>query len=229
MLLTKSTKLNHLKQNIVEVLNTIPSNVKLVAVSKTKPAEDIIEAWNFGLKDFGENRVQELIKKHEAINLPIDWHLIGHLQTNKVKYIIPFVSLIQSVDSFKLLKEINKEAQKINRIVPCLLQVFIAKEETKFGFSFDELEAMLSSNEFIELKNISVSGLMGMATYTENTKQVSKEFKSLYQVFDTLKTQYFSNQIQFKEISMGMSGDYKIAIQEGSTIVRIGSLLFGGR
>lgn len=221
--------MSNIKENIDQILRTIPPHVKLVAVSKTKPNSAIIECWNSGLKLFGENRVQELIKKNEEINLPVEWHMIGHLQTNKVKYIVPFVSLIQSVDSFKLLKEINKEAAKVQRKINCLLQVYIAKEETKFGFSEDELNKMLSSNDFKELKNISVCGLMGMATFSENTMQIRTEFKNLRQIFQNLKTNYFADEAAFKEISMGMSGDYEIAIEEGSTIVRIGSSLFGNR
>lgn len=217
------------KENIDRILRTIPPHVKLVAVSKTKPVSDIVDAWNCGLKLFGENRVQELIQKQDEIKLPLEWHFIGHLQTNKVKFIVPFVSLIQSVDSFKLLKEINKEALKINRTVPCLLQVYIAKEESKFGFSKEELDMMLDSSEFNNLKNVTVSGLMGMATFTDDMVQVRNEFKSLKVIFNYLKEKYFLNTPAFKEISMGMSGDYEIAIEEGSTIVRIGSLLFGSR
>ena len=216
-------------RNIDNLLETLPSHVKLVAVSKTKPVSAIIDCWNSGLRAFGENRVQELIKKNDEIKLPVEWHMIGHLQTNKVKYIVPFVSLIQSVDSFKLLKEINKEANKIHRKINCLLQVYIAKEESKFGFSEEELDEMLSSGEYQDLKNISISGLMGMATYTENTMQIRKEFRDLKQIFERIKTKYFIKEEDFKEISMGMSGDYTMAIEEGSTIVRIGSLIFGNR
>ena len=203
--------------------------MKLVAVSKTKPLSDIVDAWNCGLKMFGENRVQELVQKNENIKLPVEWHFIGHLQTNKVKYIVPFVSLIQSVDSFKLLKEIEKEASKLNRNVACLLQVYIAKEESKFGFSYEELVQMLNSKEYQNLKHVTIAGLMGMATFTEDMDQVRNEFRSLRSTFSSLKDEYFRKNNDFKEISMGMSGDYKLAMEEGSTIVRIGSLLFGDR
>ncbi len=219
----------NIRRNIEELVNTIPSHVKLVAVSKTKPVSSVLELWNCGQRRFGENRVQELTKKQSEIDLPVEWHMIGHLQTNKVKFIVPFVSLIQSVDSFKLLREINKEALKINRIIPCLLQVYIAKEETKFGFSTGELNEMLCSREFQELKNIRLSGLMGMATFTDNIKQVREEFNSLHKNFAQLKRDYFLTNPDFCEISMGMSHDYKIAIEEGGTIIRIGSLIFGDR
>ncbi len=216
-------------ENIQNLVISIPQIVKLVVVSKTRSIKEIIEAYNTNQIIFGENRALELADKHSKINLPIEWHMIGHLQTNKIKYIASFVSLIHSVDSFNLLKEINKEAKKNNRIIPCLLQVFIAKEETKFGFSEKELFDMLSSIEFINLKNISVHGLMGMATFTDNIEQTRREFKSLKNTFNKVKSDFFQNNTDFCEISMGMSGDYKIAIEEGSTMVRIGSLIFGER
>lgn len=219
----------NIRENIEELKKTVPFNVKLVAVSKTKPASYILEAWNCDQKLFGENRVQELTNKKSEIDLPVEWQMIGHLQTNKVKVIIPFVSLIQSVDSFRLLSEINKEALKIKRVVSCLLQVYIAKEESKFGFSIEELNEMLCSTEFHELKNIRLSGLMGMATFTDNKVQVRNEFKTLFRNFQQLKKDYFLNNSDFCEISMGMSQDYKIAVEEGSTMVRIGSLIFGER
>ena len=218
-----------LEQNIEGILKTIPTNVKLVAVSKTKPVSDIIDAWNSGLRCFGENRVQELVQKNEEIQLPVEWHYIGHLQTNKVKYIVPFVSMIQSVDSFKLLKEINKEALKADKVVDCLLQVYIAKEESKFGFSVEELHELYRSHDYKVLYNVRVIGVMGMATFTENMDQVRNEFRNLKETFLLLKNEYNINNDAFREISMGMSGDYQIAIEEGSTIVRIGSLMFGER
>lgn len=205
------------------------TNTKLVAVSKTKPNEKILELYNQGQKIFGENRVQELVEKFEALPKDIEWHLIGHLQTNKVKYIAPFVHLIHSVDSFKLLKEINKQALKNERMVDCLLQFHIATEESKFGLDINEAKDILASNEFQNLKNIRIVGVMGMASFVYEENQVRGEFKNLKAIFDELKELYFKENDSFKEISMGMSGDYKIAVEEGSTIVRIGSLLFGKR
>jgi len=218
-----------IKENINRILNSIPANVKLVAVSKTKPNEAIIDAFNCNQKIFGENRAQEMQKKYNEINLPIEWHMLGHLQTNKIKYIAPFVSLIHSVDSFELLKEINKEALKNNRTINCLLQVFIASEETKFGFSESEIFGMLNSDEFINLHNVIICGLMGMATYTDNKNQIRKEFNNLATLFNKAKSGFYKNNSEFCEISMGMSGDYKIAIEEGSTMVRIGTAIFGER
>lgn len=215
--------------NIEEILKGIPKGVKLVAVSKTKPKEDIIEAYEGGYRIFGENKPQELLLKYESLPKDIEWHMIGHLQTNKVKYIAPFVALIHAVDSIKLLKEINKEASKNNRSIDCLIQFHIAEEETKFGFSIEEVEQMLESKEYSEMKNIRIVGVMGMATYTENENQVSSEFANLKSIFNQLKDRYFANEDSFKEISMGMSGDYKIAIEQGSTIIRVGSSIFGER
>lgn len=212
-----------------QVLKHIPAHVRLIAVSKTKPQEDILEVYNAGIKDFGENKVQELVPKYEALPKDIRWHLIGHLQTNKVKYVAPFVHCIQSVDSLKLLKEINKEAAKNNRTINCLLQVHIAKEETKFGFSEEELRAALGSDEFKLLKNIQVCGVMGMATYTSDEDLIKSEFSELVSIFKGLKTEYFSGNSDFKEISMGMSSDYELAIACGSTMVRVGSSIFGER
>jgi PLP dependent protein len=215
--------------NIISFKHALPPYVKLVAVSKTKPVIDIMEAYQTGQRCFGENRVQELLNKKDLLPEDIEWHLIGHLQRNKVKYIVPFISMIQSVDSYKLLTTINTEASKINRRVNCLLQIYIAKEETKFGFSVEELDEMIGSPEFINLRFIRICGVMGMATFTSDTSQVSSEFASLADCYHDLKNKYFSTNPDFKEISMGMSGDYDIALQEGSTIVRIGSLLFGER
>ncbi|OAQ39727.1 YggS family pyridoxal phosphate enzyme [Pedobacter psychrophilus] len=204
-------------------------SVKLVAVSKTKPIEDLQEAYNAGQRIFGENQVQELADKYEKLPKDIEWHLIGHLQTNKVKYIAPFISIIHSVDSMKLLQEINKQAQKNNRIIDCLLQIYIADEETKYGLGFDEVIELLESQEFTELENIRIVGLMGIATNIENDKQIKEEFYELKTLFDGIKISYFKNQDSFKELSMGMSADYKIAIDQGSTLVRIGSDIFGER
>lgn len=187
------------------------------------------EAYRQGQCAFGENKVQEMVAKYEMLPKDIEWHFIGHLQTNKVKYIAPFVYLIHGVDSFKLLKSIDKEAGKINRIIPCLLQFHIAEEETKFGFSMEEATEMLSSEEFKLIENVRISGVMGMATYTENENQIRKEFSHLKTIFNQLKMAYFSDFPAFKEISMGMSGDYQIAVEEGSTMVRIGSTIFGER
>ncbi len=207
--------------NLAAIKSSIPENVTLVVVTKTHPIDKIMEVYNAGHKIFGENKVQEMVDKHEQLPEDIEWHLIGHLQTNKVKYIAPFVSLIHSVDSLKLLQEINKQAAKNNRIIKCLLQVYIANEETKFGKDFDEVEAILSSKEFEQLKNIKIVGLMGMATNTENKEQIKNEFHSL-KVF-------YNKHNQFSILSMGMSSDFAIAIDEGSTMVRIGSLIFGER
>ncbi|MBN2683383.1 MAG: YggS family pyridoxal phosphate-dependent enzyme [Bacteroidales bacterium] len=218
---------------IVENLNTIKSSlkegVKLVAVSKTKPAEDILLLYNNGHKVFGENKVQELVDKYEKLPKDIEWHMIGHLQSNKVKYIASFVELIHGVDSYKLLKIIDKEAKKYKRIVKCLLQIHIAEEETKFGFDMQEIDQMLADREFINLNSVKICGLMGMATFTDNYDVVRHEFKNLKKYFTQLKNNYFYNFDSFKELSMGMSDDYPIAIEEGSTIVRIGSSIFGSR
>jgi len=210
-------------------LNELPKSVTLVAVSKTKPENLILEAYNIGQKIFGENKVQDLVQKYEHLPKDIQWHFIGHLQTNKVKFIVPFVSLIHAVDSLKLLKEINKEALKINRTVNCLLQIYIAKEETKFGLDEKEVFQLLESSDFKALKNINISGLMGMATYTNNLSQTASEFDSLKKLHLKLKNTFFATDNSFNEISMGMSGDYKIAIANGSTMVRIGSSIFGER
>lgn len=211
--------------NLNQIKSTLPKNVTLVAVSKTKPNKDILEAYNTGQRVFGENKVQELTTKHEELPKDIEWHMIGHLQRNKVKYIAPFVSLIHGVDSFKLLKEINKRAKQNNRIIDCLLQIHIAEEQTKFGFSESEVIELLKSEDFKSLENIKINGLMGMATFTENETQIKKEFKSLYKLFSQLNLQNST----LKTLSMGMSGDYKIAIDEGSTMVRVGSSIFGER
>jgi hypothetical protein len=214
----------------IDFLNSqLPSTVRLVAVSKTKTVGDIMDAYYAGQRYFGENRVQELLNKKALLPTDIEWHLIGHLQSNKVKYIIPFICMIQSVDSYKLLITINSEAIKIKKVVDCLLQIHIATEETKFGFTMDELHESLQSDNILKLSNVRICGVMGMATFTSDTNQVKKEFRYLRDCFNSLKDAYFKTSTSFKEISMGMSGDFKIAIQEGSTMVRVGSLIFGER
>ncbi|HNX20813.1 MAG TPA: YggS family pyridoxal phosphate-dependent enzyme [Bacteroidales bacterium] len=216
-------------QNYHSILSELPVQVTLIAVSKTKPVEDIQLLYQEGQRVFGENRAQELKSKYEVLPKDIEWHFIGHLQTNKIKYIAPFVSLIHSVDSFNLLQEINTSAKKVNRIIPCLLQFYIAQEETKFGFDRQECIEMLESEMFKSLRNIEIVGVMGMATFTDDQEQIRNEFKSLHDHFNFLKTNYFQDNFKFKEISMGMTDDYHIAIQEGSTMIRIGSAIFGSR
>ena len=218
-----------IQENLQKILATIPDGVTLLAVSKTKPESDILEAYNYGIRNFGENKVQEMVGKHENLPKDIKWHLIGHLQTNKVKYMASFVSLIHSVDSLNLLETINKEAAKVNRVIPCLLQFHIATEETKFGLSEDEAYALLNSDSYKSMKNVEICGVMGMATNTENMDLVRSEFKHLKSIFDNLHEKYFANSSTFNTISMGMSHDYQIAIEECSTIVRIGSSIFGER
>ena len=212
-----------------EIRASLPAGVRLVAVSKFKPAEDISALYQHGQRVFGENHAQEMKAKHEILPKDIEWHFIGHLQTNKVKYIAPYVSLIHSIDSLDLLKEVNKQAVKNNRVIPCLLQFHIADEETKFGFSLEECTAMLGSPDYQELKNVKIHGVMGMATFTDDQEQIRREFQHLHQIFQELKSIYFAQNPDFKEISMGMSEDYPIAVEEGSTLVRIGSAIFGPR
>lgn len=218
-----------IQENLEEIRKEIPENVTLVAVSKTKPVTAILEAYNANQRHFGENKVQEMVDKYELLPKDIQWHLIGHLQTNKVKYIAPFVHLIHAVDSTKLLKEINKQALKNNRVIDCLLQFHIADEETKFGLSMDEAKELIESEEFIQLRNIRIKGVMGMATFTDNVEQIRNEFNGLINIFYTLKSHYFKFNNEFTEVSMGMSGDFKVAIEEGSTMVRVGSSIFGSR
>lgn len=215
----------NITKNLQQIKASIPEHVTLVAVSKTKPNEAISEAYQAGQRVFGENKVQELTEKYESLPKDIEWHMIGHLQSNKVKYIAPFVSLIHGVDSFKLLKEINKRAAQNERVINCLLQIHIAEEDTKFGFDEKEVIELIKSEAFQHLKNIKVVGLMGMATFTDDENQIRKEFKSLKKLFDKLQ---ISNH-QFQILSMGMSGDYQIAIEEGSTMIRVGSSIFGER
>jgi pyridoxal phosphate enzyme (YggS family) len=216
-------------QNILELRKSIPGNVCLVAVSKTKPASDILEAYQAGQRHFGENKVQELCDKQALLPNDICWHLIGHLQTNKVKYIAPFIHLIHSVDSLKLLLEINKQAAKQNRTITILLQFHIAQEETKFGLNLDEAIEILNSDAFKNCENVVIQGVMGMASFVDNPEQIRKEFRTLKYYFDFLKNSYFATNLDFREVSMGMSGDYQLAIEEGSTLVRVGSSIFGGR
>jgi pyridoxal phosphate enzyme (YggS family) len=216
--------------NLLKYKNELDaSGVQLVAVSKYQDVEAVLEAYNAGQRVFGENIVQEMVEKEAALPKDIQWHLIGHLQTNKVKYIASFISVIESVDSLKLLQEINKQAAKNNRVIDCLLQVYIADEETKFGLGFDELVDLLRSDEFLELKNVRITGLMGIASNTDSEKQIRDEFEELKVLFDGVKLSYFRKEDFFKELSMGMSSDYKIAVEEGSTMVRIGSSIFGKR
>jgi pyridoxal phosphate enzyme (YggS family) len=214
--------------NLLQIKSTLPEHVTLVAVSKTKPVSDLMEAYEAGQRIFGENKIQEMAEKWEQMPKDIHWHMIGHVQTNKVKFMAPFVSLIHGVDSLKLLQEISKQALKNNRIIDCLLQIHIAEEETKFGLDEEELASLLSSSEFHEMKNIRIVGLMGMATFTDNKDQIKKEFLHLKTIFDKTKKLKTEN-CQLEIISMGMSGDYQLAIECGSTMVRIGSSIFGGR
>ncbi|MEP2281359.1 YggS family pyridoxal phosphate-dependent enzyme [Maribacter sp.] len=214
-----------IKENLLAINKTIPDTVTLVAVSKTKPMSYIQEAYDKGQRIFGENRVQEMTEKWENLPKDIEWHMIGHLQRNKVKYMAEYVSLVHGVDSPRLLAEINKQAEKHNRIISCLLQVHIAEEDTKFGFNEEELLELVDNEQFKAYKNVKIVGLMGMATFTDNLEQVRKEFSGLKSLFTKLK----SNYTDFTTLSMGMSGDYKIAIEEGSTMVRIGSSIFGSR
>jgi len=213
---------------IKKIRSTLPENVELVAVSKTKPISDILQAYRTGQRIFGENKVQEMCQKQQQLPNDIKWHLIGHLQTNKVKHIAHFVDLIHGVDSLKLLQEIDKQAKKNNRIISCLLQIYIAEEETKFGLTKEELTAIINSKTFKNLQNIKIIGFMGMATYTELNEQIKKEFSFLKSIFEQYKSISKPN-FNLSILSMGMSGDYQIAIQCGSTMVRIGSGIFGNR
>ncbi|MGC9343280.1 MAG: YggS family pyridoxal phosphate-dependent enzyme [Bacteroidales bacterium] len=207
----------------------LPESVKLVAVSKTKPNEDILALYEEGHRIFGENKVQELASKFEELPKDIEWHMVGHLQRNKVKYIAPFVSLIHAVDSIKLLRTLDKEGEKNQRVLECLLQVHIADEETKFGFSEQEILETVQLEEIKNFKYVKIRGLMGMATFTDNLEKVRQEFKKLKAIFETIKTMYGFDQADFNELSIGMSNDYQVAIEEGATIIRIGSLIFGAR
>ncbi|WP_268847038.1 YggS family pyridoxal phosphate-dependent enzyme [Flavobacterium aestivum] len=214
--------------NLQTIKSTLPDHVTLVAVSKTKPVSDLMQAYDAGQRIFGENKIQEMVDKWEQMPKDIEWHMIGHVQTNKVKYMAPFVNLVHGVDSLKLLEEINKQALKNDRVINCLLQIHIAEEETKFGLDEEELNTLLSSDSFLKMKNIRIVGLMGMATFTDNQNQIKKEFTHLKSIFDNHKNLNSEN-CNLKILSMGMSGDYQLAIACGSTMVRIGSSIFGGR
>ncbi len=214
-----------IKDNLNTIKKSLPSHVQLVAVSKTKPIADIEEAYAAGQRIFGENKIQEMTEKQEVLPKDIEWHMIGHIQRNKVKYMAAYVALIHGVDSLKLLKEINKQAKKHNRVIPCLLQIHIAEEDTKFGFDETDLNELISSNDIGELNNIKIVGLMGMATFTDNGRQIRKEFKQLKNLYEKTKSVF----PDLSQLSMGMSGDYKIAIEEGSTMIRVGSSIFGSR
>ena len=218
-----------IQNNIREVLATLPDGVRLVAVSKFHPVEALQEAYDAGQRIFGESKVQEMTAKYEQLPTDIEWHFIGHLQTNKVKYIAPYVSLIHGVDSYKLLLEINRQGQRVGRIIPCLLQLHVAQEETKFGFSPEECLQMLTEGEWRTLPYVSIRGLMGMASNTDDMVQVRQEFSTLGRFFSQVKEKFFSGKPEFCELSMGMSDDYPIAIEEGSTLVRVGSRIFGSR
>ena len=218
-----------ISEKFSNLCTTLPEQVRLIAISKNKSNVEIMQLYDCGQRAFGENKVQELTAKYESLPKDIEWHMVGHLQTNKVKFIIPFISMIHAVDSLKLLKAIDKEAKKHRRILPCLLQLHIAEEDTKFGLSFEETCQLLESNEFITLKHVAIHGLMGMATFTDNLEQVHKEFRQLKNNFDRIKSAYFNQDSSFRELSMGMSDDYLVGVQEGSTMVRVGTALFGER
>ena len=219
----------NIQANLKEVLANLPTTVRLVAVSKFHPSEAIESAYAVGQRIFGESKVQELQEKYEALPKDIEWHFIGHLQTNKVKYIAPYVALIHAVDSYKLLAEINKQAAKVGRVIPCLLEIHIAQEDSKFGFTMDSCKEMLQQGDWKSLDHISIAGVMGMASNTEDAEQVRDEFESLHHFFEELKANYFAEDDKFKEISMGMSHDYPLAVEAGSTLVRVGSFIFGNR
>lgn len=218
-----------IQKNIQEIIKSIPANVTLVAVSKTKPISDLQEAYDGGQRVFGENKIQEMAEKFEALPKDIQWHMIGHLQSNKIKYMAHFVDLIHGIDKFKTLKEINKQAKKHDRIINCLLQAKIAKEDTKFGLSFGEIEEILKSIEFIELSHIKIVGFMGMATFTDNKEQLAEEFSALKNFFELQKATTKTENCALEVLSMGMSGDYPLAIENGSTMIRVGSSIFGHR
>lgn len=218
-----------LQENYLKIRNSIKPGVRLVAVSKYKTVEEIKEVYDFGQRIFGENKAQEMKAKHTELPSDIEWHFIGHLQKNKVKYIAPYVSLVHSIDSLELLQEVDKEAAKSDRVIPCLLQFHIATEETKFGLDLSEAKALLESESFSQLQHVRIDGVMGMASFTDDKEQVRKEFVHLREIFTTLRDTYFPGEGHFKEISMGMSDDYPIAMEEGATLVRIGSKIFGAR
>ena len=218
-----------IRENLLKIKESIPENVTLVAVSKTKPVEDLQAAYDAGQRIFGENKIQEMASKFDVLPKDIQWHMIGHLQSNKVKYMAHFVDLIHGIDKFKTLKEINKQAKKHNRVISCLLQARIAKEETKFGLSFEEIANILQSSEFKDLENIKIVGLMGMATFTDNEVQLKEEFSSLKNFFTAQQLETESANCKLQTLSMGMSGDYNLAIDNGSSMIRVGSSIFGNR
>ncbi|MCF7560206.1 YggS family pyridoxal phosphate-dependent enzyme [Sabulilitoribacter multivorans] len=217
-----------ISENLNRIKSTIPKHVTLVAVSKTKPINDLMEVYNSGHRVFGENKVQEMVDKYDLMPKDVEWHMIGHVQSNKVKYMAPFVSLIHGVDNFKLLKEINKQAKKNNRTINCLLQIKIAEEDSKFGMSADDASKIFASDSLKEFKNIKITGVMGMATFTDNKNQIKEEFNRLKFIFDNLKELETEN-CKLETISMGMSGDYQLAIACGSNMIRVGSSIFGSR
>ena len=217
-----------IQENLAHIKSSLPEKVTLVAVSKTKPITDLIEAYNAGQRVFGENKIQEMVDKYGDLPKDIEWHMIGHVQTNKIKYMAPFVSLVHGVDRFKLLKELNKEALKNNRTIDCLLQIKIAEEDSKFGMTEKEAEKILKSKEFSEFKNVCITGVMGMATYTDNQAQIKQEFSHLKYTFEKLK-EFNSSNCKLEIVSMGMSDDYPLAIECGSTMIRVGSRIFGER
>ncbi len=221
--------MSHIQEEIQAIKAGLPEGVRLVAVSKFHPIEALQDAYDGGQRIFGESKVQEMAQKYEALPKNIEWHFIGHLQTNKIKYMAPYVALIHGVDSYKLLAEINKQAAKAGRVIPCLLQIHIAQEETKFGFSTEECRAMLEEGQWRQLDHVQIAGVMGMATNTEDETQIRREFSTLSAFFQEIKEAYFKEVSSFKEISMGMSDDYPLAIEEGSTLIRIGSRIFGAR
>jgi pyridoxal phosphate enzyme (YggS family) len=216
-------------ENLQKIRKSIPEGISIVVVTKTQPVDKIMRLYGIDQRLFGENRVQELVSKYERLPKDIEWHMVGHLQSNKVKYIAPFISLIHSVDSIDLLSVINKEAKKYSRVIPCLLQIKIAREETKFGLSVQDAGYLLGNDQLTEFSNIRIIGLMGMATFTHDYGLIRKEFKKLHSIFITFQKKYFSNSSDFKELSMGMSQDYQIAIEEGATYIRIGTSIFGER
>ena len=218
-----------IEHNLNKINSSLPDGVKLVAVSKTKSNEEIMEAYQTGQRIFGENKVQELVRKWESLPKDIEWHFIGHLQSNKVRLIAPFIAMVHSVDSLKILKTINDEAKQVGRVIPCLLQFHIASEESKYGFLPADAEHILSSIKLLELENVTIAGVMGMATYTNDVGQIKKEFFTLNEIFKNLKAVFFHGNDKFSEISMGMSHDYHYAIENGSTMIRVGSTIFGER
>ena len=221
--------MDNIKINLQETLKDLPRNVRLVAVSKYHPIEDIQKAYDCGQRIFGESKAQEVTQKYEVLPKDIEWHFIGHLQTNKVKYIAPYVALIHGIDSYKLLCEVNRQGARFGRVIPCLLQIHVAQEETKFGFSLEECRSMLDMGEWKQLTNICICGIMGMASNTDDNVQIKKEFYILHTFFHEIKQNYFAKENTFAELSMGMSDDYKLAIEEGSTLIRVGSKIFGER